>query len=452
MQSAATLLCCPHLFAKSGASLMTGATEERTSGLVSRQVWAIAAACSLGMAFSIGPMIFSNFGLFLRPITHEFGWSRSAFSGIFVFFGFLFALSSPFWGRAIDIWGARIVLFVGVGLFGAANALLALANGSLVQFYILFALISLSAAPSSAAGYAKVVSIAFDKSRGRAMALTLGCGAAAGSAMTPQAVSWLIAEFGWRDARLAMGLVILVVVMPLVFLLLRGLPHPASREGVKISQNLEGVSLGEALKTRQFWLILIMMFFGLLCFGAMQVHTVPLLEDRGVTRAVAADLLSVYALATLAGQVLVGFVLDAVHSPRVGALFFSSGLAGLLIIHHTANAVLLTPAAVLMGLCFGSEHILAAYFASRFFGMRAYGAIYGLLFSAAAIGSGLGPFVMGAGYDRFGSYNIVLIGLEIGLAVAVVCILMMGRYEQGAAVLRSRTASSPGDMPHAGTS
>lgn len=402
-------------------------------------------ACGLGMTVSIGPMIFGNLGLFMRPITEEFGWSRSAFSAIFLFFGVLVALSSPFWGRAIDLWGARRVLFVGLSLFGIANALLITANGSILQFYLLFAFVSLVSAPSSAVGYVKVISLAYEKNRGKAMAIALGCGAAVGGAVLAQVTRLLINDFGWRDARLAQGLFILVVIAPLVFLMLRGLPRPTPRNAAQpAGEALTGLTMPEALRTARFWLVFTMMFLGMLCLGAMQVHTVPLLEDRGVARATATNLLSIYALSTLAGQIVVGVVLDRSRTPRAGAAFFASGLIGLLVIHHSTNAALLGPGAALLGLCFGAEQVMAAYFASRFFGMRAYGQIYGMMFSGAALGSGIGPFLMATGFDRFGSYDIVLIGLELGFAVGAICILMLGSYGPGTP---RRGKQEPGGAP-----
>lgn len=381
------------------------------------------------MVFSIGPVIYSSFGLYLGPITREFGWSRGDFSFIFLVFGLLFAITSPLVGRAIDRWGSRLVLTVGVALFGLANAVPALANGSLIQFYLLFSLMCLTAAPSSAVGYAKVISSAFDKRRGLVIALALGCGAGTGSAILPHLSRWMIDTVGWREARLATAAMILVIVVPTIALLLAA-PRKARVAGAaERGPDVQGgVSTGSALKSRPFWLILTMMFMGLLTFGAMQVHTVQLLQDRGVDRVTATSVQSIYAVFTFFGQIAGGWALDRVRSPRIGAVFFASGVIGLAVIHYSSTMTVVSAGAAMLGLCFGAETILAAYYVSRYFGMKSYSEVYGILYAGAAVGSGLGPLFMGTVFDRFGSYNAAMTTMEIGLVACAACILALPPY------------------------
>ena len=106
----------------------------------------VVVAATVGNIVSTTPAVSAVFSLFLVPISTEFGWPRSVVSGVLLLTAVMSAIIYPIAGRLSDKWGSRRIILFGSAVFAPAIAGLALANGSVLQFYALFAL----AAPTSA--------------------------------------------------------------------------------------------------------------------------------------------------------------------------------------------------------------------------------------------------------------------------------------------------------------
>jgi cyanate permease len=76
----------------------------------------------------------------------------------------------------------------------------------------------------------------------------------------------------------------------------------------------------------------------------------------------------------------------------------------------------------------GAEVDIIAYMVSRYFGLRAFGEIYGYVFAAFTLGGVIGPPLMGIGFDSTGSYSLVLGGFVVTTLMAVGLLTQMGPY------------------------
>jgi MFS family permease len=85
-------------------------------------------------------------------------------------------------------------------------------------------------------------------------------------------------------------------------------------------------------------------------------------------------------------------------------------------------------AAVLMGLAIGAEVDMLGFFTSRYFGRRSFGTLYGLIFAAFTLGIGVGPAILGVGFDTYHTYNQVLGAFIVALIVASALFLTLGTY------------------------
>ena len=119
---------------------------------------------------------------------------------------------------------------------------------------------------------------------------------------------------------------------------------------------------------------------------------------------------------------------DRFQTPMVALPTFVIGLLGFLVIHLGQTAPTLMLAGALIGIGRGAEGVVPAYFTTRYFGLAAFGQIFGLIYGVTVISSGIGPVLMGISFDTLGSYGPTLIGAEIGLAVCVVLITQLGPY------------------------
>lgn len=422
----------------------------------------VVAACTVGNAVSVTPMVYTVFGLFLIPLTTEFNWSRAAVSLVLTIIAVASALSYPLIGRMIDRHGARRIILTGNVLFAASIASVSLIGGSLVHLYIAYALIGLSAAIPSSAMFTKVIASWFDENRGLFLGIAGGLGNGAGAALSPVLVHLLISAFGWRGAFQGIALTVLLIGFPVLFMLLRDPPRPgekpprtspiqdalphaarvadeslaevgnvaeaAAREAVAIDDSAAsatGMTLREARRTGSFWIIMIAIALGAGSMTAIFAHVVPMLEDRGLPRAQATMVLATFSMVTAAWQIGVGYLLDRVPRPWIAAPFYIVALGGLLLLDSTSSFPLLLVAGLLLGFGLGTEYGVLPYFISRYFGVRHYGAITGTAYAVVVLTQGATPFLMALVFDLTGTYDMAITAIAFGLVLGAVLILRL---------------------------
>ena len=357
-------------------------------------------------------MVYTVFGLFLIPISTEFGWPRSAVSLVLLVLAVAGAISYPIIGRVIDRYGARWVILGGNLLFAASVALVSVTTANYFHFYLTYALLGVTAAIPSTVMYTKVIAGWFDRKRGFALGFAGGVGNGTGAAIAPVFVALLITNYGWRGAHLGISLAIVAIGFPVLFLLLRDPPASRSKE----SGASEGMTLAEARKTRPFWIILIAIALGAGCMTAVFAHVVPMLLDRNFSMDRAVSVLVTFSLVTAVWQVAVGYILDRFPKPWIAAPFYVIALIGLVLLETSSSYPLLILSGVLMGLGLGTEYGVLPYFLSRYFGVRHYGAISGMIYGVVVLTQGITPFLMDIDYDLTGNYRI---------AVMIICAALL---------------------------
>ena len=144
-------------------------------------------------------MLTYHFGLFIQPLEKEFGWHRAQISLGLTIYTMGAALLGPFVGALIDRMGSRVIGIVGLTGTSLSLAALGFANGSLVQWYLLWVAIACTALGVKSTVWGAAVSSLFTTSRGVALALVL-CGSAIAQSLSPLIANSLIATHGWRDA------------------------------------------------------------------------------------------------------------------------------------------------------------------------------------------------------------------------------------------------------------
>ena len=87
----------------------------------------------------------------------------------------------------------------------------------------------------------------------------------------------------------------------------------------------------------------------------------------------------------------------------------------------------------MLGLAWGSEGDVLGYFVGRYFGLKNFGVIYGSLLTMHLLGGVVGPYVLGLGFDSFGSYTVMLVGMAAITTFAAVLILFVGPYPTASA-------------------
>lgn len=362
-------------------------------------------AAALGYATSV--LHVYSLGAFIGPLQQEFGWSRAQISAGLTIAALISAIGCIPVGMLVDRIGPRRVGLVGVIAMCGAFALAGTATGEVANWLVLWSVIAVGTFFVQATVWTSAVASRFEASRGLAFAITLS-GASLAATLYPVLATWLIGSYGWRTAYLAMAGIWVLLVFPTLFLLFRGAQdqernEPAQRPAA--SSTLSGVTLAEGLRLPSLYKLL--MAAGLFSFTAIGVvvHFVPILVDSGASALSAAGIASLIGIFSIIGRLGTGVLLDrfAGHLVGAGAFLIPIGACVLLLIDG-ANPVSQGVAAAIFGITLGSEVDVIAYLAARHFGLKNFGALYGVLQMALAAGVAFGPVAAGAVFDRYESY------------------------------------------------
>ena len=390
--------------------------------------------CTLANLVSSTPVVNATFGLFLVPISRDFHWPRAQVSAVLMVFAVMCSISYPIVGRAADRWGARRLAIIGNLLFAASVAAVSLATVNAPRTYILFALLGMTSAIPSTMLYSKLISGWYVRRRGLMLGIAAGLGNGIGSTLMPILVHSVIAAHGWRAGYVALGAAVLLVGMPSILLLLRDAPSPtgsAPRQQRGMS-TAPGLTLSEAVRTPQFWIILGMMALGAGSLTALFAHVIAMLTDRGVAPGLATVTLAAFALTGSGWQLILGHVLDRTTAPRIMAPFFLVAIAGLALMASATAPAWLILGALLTGLGLGTDYGAMPYLVGRYFGLRAFGAICGTIYSINVLMLGVTPFLMDLVYDHTGSYFAALEAIGVCLFFCAVLTFLLPRYRQAA--------------------
>lgn len=258
--------------------------------------WRVVLAAWFGVMVSFGSLLVFTFGIFLKPISAEFHWSRESVSAAFGFAALTVAVCSPFLGHLLDRCGPRRIILPCMAVFGLAYASLGLLGDNRAHLYATFILMGAVGNGTTQMGYARAVSTWFDRRRGIALAVVMA-GTGAGAMIFPPVAQFLIDQYGWRNAYFTLGALVLICGIPLTALFVRERPRPAASASVPLA----GATLSGALRSSAFWLIVSTLFLGSISVNGAITHLSPLLTDRGVTAATAALAASILGLSSFGG-------------------------------------------------------------------------------------------------------------------------------------------------------
>ncbi len=402
--------------------------------------WWVVGAAGIGSFMSYGPIIAFTFGVFIKPLSEEFGWSRTDISLGFSFSLFMLSGMAPIVGRLVDRFGARKVIIPSVLVFGSGVASLALLSASLWHFYAMYILLGLVSVGAATLPYLTVVSQWFDKQRGLALGLAM-VGMGLGTFVMPALAQGLIDSVGWRSAYVVLGLMVMGVTIPVVAPFLKETPalmglQPDGAEPIPTitrhpHRETQGMSSQEAWHGVTFWFIFTAFFFMSVSVHGCLIHLVPMLTDLGLSAQNAALATSFLGGALLIGRVGAGYLLDRFTASSVAVGFLAGAALGVFLLWSEAIGGLAFAAAILIGFGVGAETDLMPYVVSRYFGLRAFGEILGWVLMAWGIGGVTGPFLMGVGFDATGSYSVVLAAFMGANVIAAGLMARLGPYRFG---------------------
>jgi MFS family permease len=335
---------------------------------------------------------------------------------------FASGLMAPFIGAIADRVGVRPLMVIGFLLLSAGNFFYS-KIADMNDIYLIHVVLAMSLACSGLVINVMIVSKWFVKHRGIALGITVA-GTSLGNAALPQLNAWLVAEFGWRTAFVYTSVIPLLLI-PLVIFVMRerpedmGLTAPGADAAVNgVAPALTGMSYRDALVTREFWLlagIAMLTFYSIL---SLLTHLFLHMREQGFEPQVAASGLTVLFLLGIVGKLLSGVLADVLgrRVVFVGALAIMCSGAWLLI---STSELTFWPAIVLLGFGWGGLYTLLQLLSADTFGVRDLGKILGTITVLDTFGGGMGPFITGLMYDRFGAYTVPFTVIAVMVTVAL---------------------------------
>jgi MFS family permease len=366
---------------------------------------------TLGLTYGV----WYSYSVFLVALLRDFGWSRSVLAGAFSLFVMVHGLSGPALGWLIERFGPRRVIMTGAALIGVGLAIAA-ETRSAWQLYLAFGVVA--AAGVSSTGWVPSVILVrgwFPTRIGTALGIA-SAGIGVGIFALVPLAQLLIDRLGWQWAFRALGLLIVVWIIPATAFLLRDPPRGGPARSLAASRaaapgggprGAAHWTLETALRSRRFWLVAGVFVTGSFATQTLLVHQVAYLVDHGVSALAAASVVGVVGLASVAGKTGWGALSDRYGRELAYTLAFACVLASvgaLAVAGAWPSPALPYLYAILIGLGYAATAPLTPAVASDLFGGPRFPTIFGVLHATNSFGGAAGAWAAGYIFDVTGSY------------------------------------------------
>lgn len=370
------------------------------------------------------------FGVFIDPLSQEFGWSTAPISLAYSISLLLTSFTAIFAGKLSDIYGVRKVMTLGMVLV-VIGFLITSTIQTLYQLYLSFALVGVGASAFYVPATTTITRW-FDKKKGLATGITVSA-LGIGMALFPPALEKIIQILGWRSAFVVIALISFSLLSVSIFLM-RASPEDMGLEpdGEKTDEvdtdekSKEGLTLKQTFKTKRFWIIYMMFMVAQFSAMIVTVHIVEYSRNLDIPGFLAATTLTAVGLANIFGRLFGGWVSDKIGVVKGTIIFFAFQSLTLFLLPFISALHFLYAVAAIFGLSFGGWVMIYPVIVSEFFGNKHSGTILGALGTVAGIGGALGPYFAGYIVDLTGVYDTAFIvgGFMTFLAMALAVILL----------------------------
>jgi MFS family permease len=369
--------------------------------------WVIVAAGGTLGCIAVGAMF--SLPVLLQPIVRDTGWSVAGVSSAMTI-GFLaMACCSMAWGTLSDRWGPRPVVLTGSTVL-AASLFLASQATSLFAFQFIFgALVGGSIAAIFAPMMATVTGW-FDTHRSLAVSLVSAGMGIAPMTMAPL-VAWLVSSHDWRTTMQIVALIVAGIMIPVALLVRR--PPALMAGNAAMPQNSErqaDMSVGEAVRSPQFIILLLTNFFCCATHSGPIIHTVSYAVSCGIPLVAAVSIYSLEGFAGLFGRIAFGVLGDRLGAKRVLVAGLLAQAFGALAYAFVRDLGAFYAVAAVFGFIYAGTMPLYAAIARENFPLKIMGTVIGGTAMAGSLGMATGPIAGGLIYDTFASYTWLYVG------------------------------------------
>jgi MFS family permease len=380
--------------------------------------WVIVATTFLIALVTVGGR--SAFGVFVVPMSEEFGWSRSTIS-LAAALGFLVnGLSQPFVGRLFDTLGGRKVLLASLATFGVTTVLLATTFHILFLILVFGVIMSIAWSGTSLTTTSAVLSRWFHRKRATVLSLSTAGASAGGLLFVPLAM-YVLQRTDWRMTWVVLGAMVLGVALPLACVFLRDDPtdlgllpdgKPPCVDGSQVNPSraavepLEANSWRVALRSWPFWQL--SGAYGICGFttAILTTHFIPYAIDRGLNPTTAATALGVMNGLNVVGVIVIGMLADRCGRKNLLALVYAARGGAYALLLLAPDPWGLWGFAAIAGFSYWATAPLTTSLTVDVYGLKTLGTLSGVTFLVHQVGGATSIQFAGLMRDFTGSYTL----------------------------------------------
>ncbi len=399
--------------------------------------WRVVLSSAIGIGLGMSPLPFYTIGVFAIPLTKQFGWGMDDVMLGLPIFTIAAIIMSPLIGLVADKYGVRKTVLGAVLLFGLTFIAFALNTGSKGLYLTLWALLSITGAGTLPMTWTRAVNNWFHKNRGLALGVTL-MGTGLFGAAAKLYASYLIENYGWKMAYLGMGALPLLIALPIAFIWFRDINDKRVAKRAAdlkaefpdlVTTETYGMSLGEAFKDKKFWLLALAFIPISFAIGGPIPNLEKMLSSKGFDFNQAVILASFLGYSVLLGRVIGGYLIDRFWAPLISfILLCAPAISCYLLFQPEVSYSMALVAICILGFAAGVEYDILGFLVSKYFGMKYYSTIYGMLYSFFALGAGFGPYIFSRSFTATGSYDQILLYAAFAFVLGSIPLLFLGKY------------------------
>ena len=403
------------------ATEMTYISREKDS----RAGWVVVFSAFIGMMLSVGVLVIYTYGVLATAMASDLGWDVVDRNMIFVSYSLGSALFGPLWGVAADRIGARRIIIFSTVMLSICFVAIAAVPRDPVVAGLAFLAVGILAGGTLPPAFASIVVGWFDRFRGLALGATM-LGVGVGAAVFPILAAQITEHFGWRITALSFAGMVFAVALPIAIVFLRPFPEPmvAPANGRAAGSRFDW----SAFRIPRTWLMLAFAFFTGAVLVSCVANFVPLLMARNLSLTDAATYQSLLGAAILVGRLAGGAAFDRIFAPRVMATILLITAGGLLTLQFGSSSFAFAVAALGIGLSIGAEVDFLGFMISKYFDRSVFTTMFSLMFASYSLGATGGPIVFAALASRTGNYDLALTMCWSSIAVLMIAILFLPRY------------------------
>ena len=400
--------------------------------------WIIIAA--MAILFVQAGTGFYSFGVILKPLMNEFGWSRGLVSMAQSIYLLTAGVGGLFIAKLTRRYSIKKIVLLGAVMGGIGFILLSLTT-NLWYLYALYLFQGFGlGAGAGLIPTSVLISNWFTKRRGTAMGIATA-GIALGAMVLVPLEGFITASFGWRQTYIFMGLVVLAIDIPAALFVLRTSPQEMGlmpdgnkpsemkespvrevpiNHAAELAGNSEPSTTAIWIRSLPVWLLSLSFTLAQIGEISILIHEIPLITDLGISVTAAAAALAFTGGMGGIGKIAFGWLTDKLSTRYVTVLCFALQMVGVFILMQTHNMTMVWIFVVVFGFAMGGMATLMPLAIGDLFGIARFGVIYGFVHFVVIGGSTLGPTFAGFIFDATGSYSLVLTIFSIMYGISII--------------------------------